>query len=160
MNIIRESVEGTDKNIIFVPDVAYLDYSGEKEECRRFFKVFSNLPKNILTIVAYTLSKGFTIYGQRMGAMIAVTSDEGVAQEFVDINQYSSRATWSNGNSAPQQAMISICKDAEKVKRLDLERKQYFELIQQRADIFMKEAQECNIKFVPYISGFFLLLFR
>ena len=158
VNIIRESVEGTDKNIIFVPDVAYLDYSGEKEECRRFFKVFSNLPKNILTIVAYTLSKGFTIYGQRMGAMIAVTSDEGVAQEFVDINQYSSRATWSNGNSAPQQAMISICKDAEKVKRLDLERKQYFELIQQRADIFMKEAQECNIKFVPYISGFFITI--
>ncbi len=53
--------------------------------------------------------------------------------------------------------MISICKDAEKVKRLDLERKQYFELIQQRADIFMKEAQECNIryKYNIFVSTFY-----
>ena len=63
-----KAVEGKDKNIILVADVAYLDYSGEKEACRTFFKKFENLPKNVLTIVAYTLSKGFTLYGQRIGA--------------------------------------------------------------------------------------------
>ena len=51
-----------------------------------------------------------------MGAMIGITSDEGVAKEFVDINQYSSRATWSNCNSAPQQAMIAICRDPAKIE--------------------------------------------
>ena len=146
------------KNVILVPDVAYLDYSGEKKECRKFFKVFGNLPKNILVIVAYTLSKGFTLYGQRMGAMIGITSDEGVAKEFVDINQYSSRATWSNCNSAPQQAMIAICRDPAKIEKLDEERKFYFEMIQQRANIFMKEADELGIKYVPYISGFFITI--
>lgn len=158
VDVIKEAVHGRAKNVILVPDVAYLDYSGPKEECRKFFKVFSNLPKNILVIVAYTLSKGFTLYGQRMGAMIGITSDEGVAKEFVDINQYSSRATWSNCNSAPQQAMIAICRDAEKVKRLDAERKKWFELIQERAAIFMDEAKECGVKFVPYISGFFITI--
>lgn len=158
VDVLKAAVEGKDKNVILVPDVAYLDYSGEKEECRQFFKVFGNLPKNILIIVAYTLSKGFTLYGQRQGAMIAVTSDKDVAKEFVDVNQYASRATWSNCNSAAQNVMIDICSDPEKIRRLDRERDVYYKLIQERAAIFVKEAKEARVKIVPYISGFFITI--
>lgn len=158
VDVLKAAVEGKDKNVILVPDVAYLDYSGEKEECRKFFKVFGNLPKNILVIVAYTLSKGFTLYGQRQGAMIAVTSDKDVAKEFVDVNQYASRATWSNCNSAAQNVMIDICSDSEKIRRLDRERDVYYKLIQERAAVFVKEAKEAGVKIVPYISGFFITI--
>lgn len=158
VDVLKAAVEGKDKNVILVPDVAYLDYSGEKEECRKFFKVFGNLPKNILVIVAYTLSKGFTLYGQRQGAMIAVTSDKDVAKEFVDVNQYASRATWSNCNSAAQNVMIDICSDPEKIRRLDRERDVYYKLIQERAAVFVKEAKEAGVKIVPYISGFFITI--
>lgn len=158
VDVLKAAVEGQDKNVILVPDVAYLDYSGEKEECRKFFKVFGNLPKNILVIVAYTLSKGFTLYGQRQGAMIAVTSDKDVAKEFVDVNQYASRATWSNCNSAAQNVMIDICSDPEKIRRLDRERDVYYKLIQERAAVFVKEAKEAGVKIVPYISGFFITI--
>ena len=158
VDVLKVAVEGKDKNVILVPDVAYLDYSGEKEESRKFFKVFGNLPKNILVIVAYTLSKGFTLYGQRQGAMIAVTSDKDVAKEFVDVNQYASRATWSNCNSAAQNVMIDICSDPEKIRRLDRERDVYYKLIQERVAIFVKEAKEARVKIVPYISGFFITI--
>lgn len=158
VDVLKAAVEGKDKNVILVPDVAYLDYSGEKEECRQFFKVFGNLPKNILVIVAYTLSKGFTLYGQRQGAMIAVTSDKDVAKEFVDVNQYASRATWSNCNSAAQNVMIDICSDPEEIRRLDRERDVYYKLIQERAAVFVKEAKEAGVKIVPYISGFFITI--
>ena len=158
VDVLKAAVEGKDKNVILVPDVAYLDYSGEKEECRKFFKVFGNLPKNILVIVAYTLSKGFTLYGQRQGAMIAVTSDKDVAKEFVDVNQYASRATWSNCNSAAQNVMIDICSDPEEICRLDRERDVYYKLIQERAAVFVKEAKEAGVKIVPYISGFFITI--
>lgn len=158
VDVLKAAVEGKDKNVILVPDVAYLDYSGEKEECRKFFKVFGNLPKNILVIVAYTLSKGFTLYGQRQGAMIAVTSDKDVAKEFVDVNQYASRATWSNCNSAAQNVMIDICSDPEKIRRLDRERDVYYKLIQERAAVFVEEAKEAGVKIVPYISGFFITI--
>lgn len=158
VDVLKAAVEGKDKNVILVPDVAYLDYSGEKEECRKFFKVFGNLPKNILVIVAYTLSKGFTLYGQRQGAMIVVTSDKDVAKEFVDVNQYASRATWSNCNSAAQNVMIDICSDPEKIRRLDKERDVYYKLIQERAAVFVKEAKEAGVKIVPYISGFFITI--
>ena len=158
VDVLKAAVEGKDKNVILVPDVAYLDYSGEKEECRKFCKVFGNLPKNSLVIVAYTLSKGFTLYGQRQGAMIAVTSDKDVAKEFVDVNQYASRATWSNCNSAAQNVMIDICSDPEKIRRLDRERDVYYKLIQERAAVFVKEAKEAGVKIVPYISGFFITI--
>ena len=158
VNVLKEAVKDGDKKAILIPDVAYLDYSGEKQECRKFFKVFGGLPKNILVVCAYTLSKGFTMYGQRMGAMIGISSDKDVIKEFVDINQYTSRATWSNCNSAAQNAMIHICQDPKKMEELDAERAKYFQLIQDRAAIFMKEAKEEGVKFVPYISGFFITI--
>ncbi len=141
IDVLKEAVKDETKKAILIPDVAYLDYSGEKEECRKFFRLFGGLPKNIPTVCAYTLSKGFTMYGQRMGAMIGISSDKDVIKEFVDINQYASRATWSNCNSAAQNAMIRICRDDEKIKALDAERAKYFRLIQDRAAIFMKEAR-------------------
>ena len=158
IDFLENAVTGTEKNVILVPDVAYLDYSGEKQECRKFFKEFSGLPANFLVIVAYTLSKGFTMYGQRMGAMIAVTADEDVADEFVAINQYSNRATWSNSNSSAMKAMVRICSDPQKVAALDRERAAYFQLIKERADLFMAEADACGLKYLPYLSGFFITI--
>lgn len=158
LSFLKDVVKGQDKNIIFVSDVAYLDYSGEKHECRKFFKKFGNMPDNVFIIVAYTCSKGFTMYGQRMGAMIGITQNKDIADEFVAINQYTSRATWSNSNSAAMKVMANICKDPAKVAELDAERAKYFHLIQERADLFMKEADECGLKYLRYISGFFITI--
>ena len=95
IDIIKEATAGTDKTVTLLLDVAYIDYAGEKEEVRKIFKKLSNLPANILSIVAYSMSKGFTLYGQRTGAMIGVSSSKEIIEEFAAINQYTSRATWS-----------------------------------------------------------------
>ena len=156
VDVLSEEVKGTEKKAILLPDVAYLDYSGERQASRRFFKCFGGLPQNVLVVIAYSLSKGFTLYGQRLGAMIGVTSDKDVAQEFADINQYASRATWSNCNTAAQNLMIHIYKDPAKAQELIEERLKYYRLIQDRAAIFMAEAKEVGLKVVPYVSGFFI----
>lgn len=156
VDVLSEEVKGTEKKAILLPDVAYLDYSGERQASRRFFKCFGGLPQNVLVVIAYSLSKGFTLYGQRLGAMIGVTSDKDVAQEFADVNQYASRATWSNCNTAAQNLMIHIYKDPAKAQELIEERLKYYRLIQDRAAIFMAEAKEVGLKVVPYVSGFFI----
>ena len=56
------------------------------------------------------------------------------------------------------KAMASICANPDEVKELDEERAKYFHLIQERAQIFMKEADAAGVKYVPYISGFFITL--
>lgn len=155
---LADVTKGNGKNIILVSDVAYLDYSGEKKDCRRFFTKFSNLPENILVVVAYTCSKGFTMYGQRMGAMICITPNESIANEFVAINQYTSRATWSNSNSAAMKTVANICKDPAKVAKLDAARAVYNQLLKERAALFLAEADACGLRYLPYVSGFFITL--
>ncbi|MCD8175377.1 MAG: aminotransferase class I/II-fold pyridoxal phosphate-dependent enzyme [Phascolarctobacterium sp.] len=155
LKILKEAA-GTDKNVILFLDVAYLDYAGEKEEVRKIFKKLSGLPANILTIVGYSMSKGFTLYGQRTGAMIGVSSSKEIIKEFEAINHYSSRATWSNINRPAMRTLEIIYGDSELLKATEEERKYYYEMIKSRADLFTKEAKACALPMLPYMAGFFL----
>lgn len=144
------------KNVVLFLDVAYIDYAGEKEEVRKIFKKLSGLPANILTIVGYSMSKGFTMYGQRTGAMIGVSSNKDVIDEFAAINQYTSRATWSNINRPAMRTLAAIYSDSALLDAVCKERDYYYQMIKARADLFTKEAKECNLPMLPYVAGFFL----
>ena len=144
------------KNIVLFLDIAYIDYAGEKEEVRKIFKKQSGLPANILCIVGYSMSKGFTMYGQRTGAMIGVSSDKSVIDEFVAINQYTSRATWSNINRPAMCTLATIYSDKELLEKVCAERDYYYQMIKARADLFTQEAAECGLPMLPYVAGFFL----
>lgn len=155
LDILKDAaVDG--KNIIFFLDVAYIDYAGEKEEVRKIFKKLSGLPANILAIIGYSMSKGFTMYGQRTGAMIGVSSSKEVIEEFAAINQYTSRATWSNINRPAMRTLAAIYSDPELLKATEAERDYYYKMIKARADLFTEEAKACGLPMLPYVAGFFL----
>jgi aromatic-amino-acid transaminase len=155
LDILKEAaVDG--KNIIFFLDVAYIDYAGEKEEVRKIFKKLSGLPANILAIIGYSMSKGFTMYGQRTDAMIGVSSSKEVIEEFAAINQYTSRATWSNINRPAMRTLAAIYSDPELLKATEAERDYYYKMIKARADLFTEEAKACGLPMLPYVAGFFL----
>ncbi len=154
--LLKEAAAKPGKNIVFLLDVAYLDYAGEKEEVRKIFKKLSGLPANLLAIVAYSMSKGFTLYGQRTGAMIGVSSSKDVIDEFAAINQYTSRATWSNINRPAMRTLVTICNDPELLAATEKERDDFYKMIKARADIFTEEAKACGLPMLPYVAGFFL----
>ena len=156
LDIVKEASKNETKKIILLVDAAYLDYAGEKNANRQFFKQFSNLPKNLLAIVAFSMSKGFTMYGQRTGAMIGISSCKEVINEFVAINQYTSRATWSNISRACMKTLEIIYHDKNLLGKVEKEREEYYRIIRARADIFMLEAKEEKLKILPYVAGFFL----
>jgi len=85
-----------------------------------------------------------------------VTSDADVAKEFEDVNQYSSRATWSNINRGAMRTMAMICADKELYAQVEQERAGYYQLIKGRADIFAQEAAAANLTMLPYSAGYFL----
>ena len=62
------------------------------------------------------------MYGQRTGAMIGVSSDADVIKEFADINQYTSRATWSNINRPAMRTLATIYSDPELLEKVCQER--------------------------------------
>lgn len=156
INVLKTAAKNPTKKITVVVDIAYLDFSGERNACRKFFSKFGKMPANLLFIVGFSMSKSYTMYGQRVGAMIGVTSDADVAKEFEDINQFSSRATWSNINRGCMRTMATICADKGLYDQVEKERAGYYQLIKSRADIFVQEAASVNLTMLPYNAGYFL----
>lgn len=150
----KYAAQGKKMNILV--DIAYIDYAGEKNETRKFMKKFGNLPANILTMFAFSMSKGYTAYGQRAGALVAVSSSETVISEFKEINKYTSRATWSNINRGAMTLLARISADKGILAQFEKERDEYYRMIQERGMLFMKEAKGCGLKALPYKGGFFL----
>ena len=156
LDVCTTEAKDSTKKITILVDIAYIDYAGEKNETRRFLKQFSNLPANILGILAFSMSKGYTMYGQRTGAMIGISSSKEISKEFADINQYTSRATWSNINRGAMQLLATIYNDKQLLSQFEKERDGFYELIKERANIFMAEAKECGLNMLPYRAGFFI----
>ena len=144
------------KKISILVDIAYIDYAGEKNETRRFMKKFSGLSDNILVLFAFSMSKGYTAYGQRTGALIAVSSSREVIEEFKEINKYTSRATWSNINRGAMTLLTRIQQDKAALAQFEKERSAFYEMIQSRGSLFMEEAKACGLNALPYKGGFFL----
>ncbi len=154
--MLKKVTEAAGKRAVLFLDVAYLDYAGDKDEVRRFFKALDHLPETIFGIVGYSMSKGFTMYGQRTGAMIGVSGSQAVIKEFADINQYTSRATWSNINRPSMRTLAVIYSDPQLLKATEQERDHYYKMIKARADVFVAEAKACGLPMIPYMAGFFL----
>lgn len=145
------------KRIVLLVDAAYLDFAGAADS-RQIFKQFAKLPAGILVIVAVSMSKSFTLYGQRVGAMIGISSDKEVSEEFVNVNEYTSRATWSNINRGAMKTLTAIYRDRALYQALEAERREYVNLIRQRAQVFIEEAAAVQLPILPYIAGFFISL--
>ncbi len=144
------------KKVSILVDIAYIDYAGEKNEARKFMKQFGNLPENLFIMFAFSMSKGYTMYGQRTGAIIGLSADKEVIAEFADVSKFSSRATWSNINRGAMTVLTKIQQDAALLASFEKERDALYQTIRERGAIFMKEAGDCGLAALPYKAGFFL----
>lgn len=158
LEVFKAAAKDQSKRLVVLVDIAYLDYAGEKNKCRTFLKKFSNLPDNVLIILGFSMSKGYTMYGQRTGAMIGLSSSQQVIKEFGEINQYTSRATWSNINRGCMRLLATIYQDKTTLAQVEKERSHYYALIRERSNIFVREAKAANLNMLPYIAGFFLTI--
>jgi aromatic-amino-acid transaminase len=152
---VREYAAGG-KAIVLLIDAAYLDYLPNPEEGRAFIRKFGGLPANILVAFAFSMSKGFTLYGQRTGAVIGVSADKGVIREFVNAVTITGRTRWSSVSRAAMKTMGEIFGAKELVARVSLERAGYVDLMRRRAEVFFSEAAAANLDVLPYSGGFFL----
>lgn len=145
-----------DKQVVLVLDVAYIDFSEPSE--RRMFKRFENLPDHMLTVVCASASKGYTMYGFRLGTATCIAPTEKAYDDFMRAQEATARATWSNSS---RPAMEIIAHIYEKADRLAVYRKEITEtrhILQYRADIFVEEAKKVGLKTCPYRAGFFIYL--
>ncbi len=148
----------TGKKISLLVDIAYIDFAGEKNSTRAFMKKFSDLPENFFVMISFSMSKSYTFYGQRTGALIGISSSQKIIDEFKDVSKYSCRATWSNINRGAQALLVKLNADKDLAAHYEWERNELYHMVQRRADVFVDEAKACGLRIVPYKGGFFIAI--
>jgi aromatic-amino-acid transaminase len=114
------------------------------------------MPHNVLTLYAFSCSKGYTMYGLRNGAIICVAPTESIAEEFANACTYSNRGSWSNGTRGAMETITKIYSDPELYNQMIAEQTFYKGILRRRAQAFCEEAQKCGLEIVTYSDGFFI----
>lgn len=144
------------KAIALVIDAAYIDFAGDEEEYRKFLPKLEKLPENVISIMAYSLSKTYTLYGTRCGAMICIAKTQEIADEFKRVCEYSSRGSWSNSAKVAQVILSRIYGDPGLLEKVNEERAFYREMLLKRGKAFTEESEKAGLKIVPFDAGFFV----
>lgn len=144
------------KPIILLVDAAYIDFAGDEEEYRSFLPKLETMPENVLPIIAYSMSKTYTLYGARCGAMVCLAKTQAIAEEFKQICEFASRGTWSNGTRFAQTILTKIYADEELLAKVSEERAYYRNMLLARGHGFEEEAAKVGLEIVPFDAGFFV----
>lgn len=144
------------KPIVLLVDAAYIDFAGDEEEYRSFLPKLETMPENVLPIIAYSMSKTYTLYGARCGAMICLAKTQAIAEEFKQIVEFASRGTWSNGTRFAQTILTKIYADEELLAKVSEERAYYRDMLLARGHGFEEEAAKVGLEIVPFDAGFFV----
>lgn len=146
-----------ESKIVILVDLAYIDFAGEDEnKGRGFMKLLSGMPENVLTLYAFSASKGYTMYGLRNGAILCAAPTKEIADEFATSCTYSNRGTWSNGTRGAMETITKIFSD-EKLRQQVVEEQTYYkDILKNRAKAFVEEANKVGLEMVTYCDGFFI----
>ncbi len=156
IDIIKEISE--DGPFVLVHDIAYIDYNLKGESYKRIFERFVGLPDNILTIITFSVSKTLTAYGMRVGAQILISANKNSLNKLSNACCNTARGTWSTVNNGGMRVFSDIALD-KTLKSKYMEEKQTFVLLlKERADIFVKEAEDVGLPLYPYKEGFFVTI--
>ena len=143
------------KKITLLADVAYLDFAGDGEKYRSFLPILETLDDHILPVISYSLSKSYTMYGMRCGAVICMAPTKEIADEFKSVCEYSARAAWSNCNRSGQMILTKIYEDPQLLARVQEERAGFRDMLLRRGRAFEDAAQKAGLEIVPFDAGFF-----
>jgi len=144
---------------LFIYDIAYLDFAfSDPLKARKSFQILSKAPENVLSGIAFSASKSFSVYGQRLGALIVMGRNGKAVSEFYEAAKFNARHTWSNANKGLISLMVMLDRNPELKKEHLAEVREVLATIQKRAGIFLEEAREIGLKTFPYRSGFFITI--
>lgn len=141
---------------VLLNDVAYIDYSYDIANSRKYLENFNNISDNVAVIVAFSCSKTMTSYGLRCGAALILAQSKEQVRNIEIVFEKTARAIWSNVNNGAMDTFTYIANDGNDAYME--EKGKYVALLKERSDIFKNEAKACNLPCYPYKEGFFVTL--
>ncbi|GAB1476146.1 aminotransferase class I/II-fold pyridoxal phosphate-dependent enzyme [Bacillota bacterium] len=157
LTLLRKYTEKGDKKIILLVDVAYLDFAGDAKEARAFLPKLESLPENLLPLIAFSMSKSYTLYGMRSGSLICLSPNKAITDEFKLVNSFSNRGTWSNGTRSAMMILSNIFADESLLKKVLAERESALSVLLSRGAVFTEAIEEAGLSMCPYHCGFFAI---
>lgn len=144
----------SDYPIVILNDIAYIDYALNPKQARRYFDSFNQINPNLLVLIACSLSKSLTVYGQRLGAIIALAANHHDLENVYTALSNHARGNWSNANNPTMVAFVQMLKQYQ--DQYMAEKQQTIDLLNQRSSLFINEASEVDLPLYPYQEGFFI----
>ena len=145
-----------DTPIIIINDVAYIDYSYNLKESRRYMETFNKCNSNIFINITFSCSKVFSFYGVRLGCLITCHKDMDILNQVYDANERACRAIFSNVTNGGMKTIADVLNNHKEIYLK--EKSNYIDLLQKRFDLFIEQSKQCNLELYPYNEGFFITI--
>lgn len=154
-DIVRRA--GERAPVAFLIDLAYARFGSEAG--RNWQAHAETMLESATVLAAWTASKSFAQYGARVGALIAAHHDERERQRIQNALAFACRGTWSNCNHAGLIAVSELLSDPVLRARVDRERDRLIKLLDERVQVFNREAARSSLRHPRYEGGFFVTVF-
>ena len=139
-------------------DIAYISFFHIPRKKCNLIDMLARKTWNFLPLIAFSCSKLFSLYGSRVGALIALPNDEENKNEIKRAFGAQARGTYSTPNGTTQHAISVVMKDENKMVELHRQIQENCDMLAKRSEILLKELEENNIPHYTYKSGFFVTL--
>lgn len=149
--------EGRRYPLAFMLDLAYARYGAAGSDA--WVRELERTASSCTLLIAWSASKAFAQYGSRVGCLIATTPDDAERARIKNALAYSCRGTWSNCNHLGILAITKLLTDADLKASVDAERAGLKRLIDERVEIFNREAVTAGLRTPRYEGGFFVAVF-
>lgn len=144
---------------ILLYDMAYIDfYNAGFDYSRQNIRLFQRFNDSVLTVLAFSGSKTFSLYGLRVGAMIGLSKKESDIIEFNNANEYSSRAKWSNVSKLGLSIITKCILNDTYKNAFEQELSYAKELLEKRSTALIKALNSFGIEPLPFDCGFFVCI--
>jgi aromatic-amino-acid transaminase len=151
---IASAVESVpnDVPVTVLLDLAYVRYVPEPEA---WWDAVDRFLARGTVLLAWTASKTFTLYGARVGALIALHPAESVRRQIDQALNLTCRGTWTACNHQGQLAVLRLLDDPELRAAADAERGALIELLESRWSAFSSAIEGRGIRTPAWHGGFF-----
>ncbi len=155
-NLTDYIVSVKDKKINIIYDLAYFDYSDDDVKIN-LYKNIDILKEYVDIYLCYSFSKSFSVYGLRIGGLALLSKNE-ESEDVVKELTILARSSWSTTNHMAMNVIADLVSDDDSFTKMKNNILYNKELLKQRANIFIKEKDEIDLKIYPYSSGFFITI--
>ncbi len=144
---------------VLLHDMAYIDYDYRGfKSTRNNLRLYEKLNKNVLVVLAFSGSKTLALYGIRIGAQVAISTNEENVLEFARANKFSSRAKWSNTTNLGANLISKVILDKEMRKAFENELEVARNILVKRAETFIEASKKVGLETLPFNCGFFITI--